>query len=235
MNQTKQNDAIVFNPRYDRVWRLIAAYIMYMLCYVVLKMRLGFITPEMHDAVVQWKQAIMLPCLVGIYRLFFGPLVPRIREVWGRAWVKLPVSLIVVGVLLFGIMILQDLALPLQKPTWPMQTPLMSLLLLPLGIAIAMFFGYGIVYRLFARMRMSLALLTASLYVLIPIIIIVAGAMAFDVTDFKGSQYYVALGIVGAVEACWGLYIYKRYNSLTPAAILVAAAGLVSGILKLAG
>ena len=233
MKYTKHDDAIALNAKYDSIWRLLGAYIVFMLCSTALAglktWGRDFSTPEILYFTIQWRQVILLPVFVLAYRLFFGPLLPRLKEVWGQRWIQLPGALIVAGVLWCILWVIQTVVFfdagDSQRVT---QAPLLRLLQLPLTVAFEAFFVYGALYRVFVRFRMFITLLAVSLITAFPYVVF---AFAVDKVDYPvphGTLSYVIPGILLVAGTCWGLYIYKRYNSLTPAAMLAIFTGTVT-------
>ena len=203
-------------PR-DSAWRLLGVYIIYQICTGLLMIyEAGPVFDAGYSqafiATIMNIQSVLVTLL--LYRIFFGPLMPRIREVWGHAWVPLSDGVKITGVVLFFFLALRSFG---RGYSGSQDLYIWESLIALAVVAPGLLIGYGTLFRLFLRFSMPFTLLAAVLVTFLS-----SGLMMEVYIGHHMFTYsYTIVNLINSIGAVtWGMYIYKRFNTLTPIFLL---------------
>jgi|GEM_PF-2477653 len=211
----------------DGVWRLLGAYAVYSLFSALPLLMTEQLVADGYalDALKGiWNVLDVLIVLV-VCRVFFGPLAPRIREVWGHTWVPIPDGIKITGIMLFFFFALKSAGNGYRAEQEFSLLELLVALTFTIGnMLTTILIEYGVVYRLFARFSMRTALIG-----LVLSSFLFSGFMMqvyFNLT-MHSVGWQIHWLVFSLALAAWSLYTYKRLNTLAPLVLMEAGLALV--------
>ena len=167
------------------------------------------------------------------YRMFFGPLIPRIKEIWGYGRPRLPGAIKNGTIILTLALIFIPALYGIDTTRDPVQdTSIVDIILALCGtcilIAIILLVEFGVLYRIFLRFSMRRGLLLVMAAILLR-----ALPLCFIIRVTMGASVAVMGTVVTVImlEFAWGFYIYKRFNTLTPIALMMTSQGVAAPLL----
>ena len=221
-NAPAAEPAFPLGPR-DSIKRLLGAYILISLATVIY---MEYATAPMvaaeysFDLVNKAQNAFTILATLLVCRVFFGPLVPRIREVWGHTWVPIPSGILVTGGILFFLFALKSFGSGYHADQGISLLEVPVLVLFALGnVASLILVDYGVVYRLFVRFPMRTAL---------PALVLISFLFSGFMMAIYFNNSMPRIGwqihwlVLSLARTAWELYTYKRLKTLAPLVLMDA-------------